>query len=52
MLQLLLALATKLGLVIHMVNMVGAYPNGTLEEVIFMVQPQNMMMTLDMFGDC
>ena len=36
---LLIALATKLELVIHMVNVVGTYLNGTLDEVIFMMQP-------------
>jgi transposase InsO family protein len=38
-LRLLLALATELGLVIHVVDVVGAYLNGTLEEIIFMMQP-------------
>ena len=28
-----------MGLVIHVVDIMGAYLNGTLEEVIFMVQP-------------
>ena len=37
--QLLIALATKLELVIHVVDVVGAYLNGTLEEIIFMMQP-------------
>jgi hypothetical protein len=37
--RLLIALATKLELVIHVVDVVGAYLNGTLDEVIFMMQP-------------
>jgi Reverse transcriptase (RNA-dependent DNA polymerase) len=37
--QLLIALATNLGLVIHMVNVVGVYLNRTLEKVIFIMQP-------------
>jgi Reverse transcriptase (RNA-dependent DNA polymerase) len=36
---LLIALTTKLKLVIHVVDVVGAYLNGTLDEVIFMMQP-------------
>ena len=36
---LLIALATKLELVIHVVDVVGTYLNGTLDEVIFMMQP-------------
>ena len=36
---LLIALTMKLGLVIHMVDNVGTYLNGTLDEVIFMMQP-------------
>ena len=38
-LRLLLALATKLDLVIHVVDVVGAYLNGKLEEEIYMKQP-------------
>ena len=38
-LRLLLALATKLNLVIHVVNIMGAYLNGTLDEEIYMKQP-------------
>jgi hypothetical protein len=38
-LRLLLALATKLGLEIHVVDIVGAYLNGKLEEIIYMKQP-------------
>ena len=37
--RLLIALTTKLELVIHVVDVVGAYLNGTLDEVIFMMQP-------------
>src|ERR1700678_4467485 len=37
--RLLMALATKLGLVIHVVDIVGAYLNGTLQEAIYMEQP-------------
>ena len=36
---LLIALMMKLGLVIHMVDVVGVYLNGTLDEVIYMMQP-------------
>jgi hypothetical protein len=36
---LLIALTTKLELMIHVVDVVGAYLNGTLDEVIFMMQP-------------
>lgn len=37
--RLLMALATKLDLLIHVVDVVGAYLNGTLKETIFMAQP-------------
>jgi hypothetical protein len=37
--RLLIALATKLELVIHVFDVVGAYLNGTLDEVIYMQQP-------------
>jgi Reverse transcriptase (RNA-dependent DNA polymerase) len=39
MLWLLLALTMELGPMIHVVNVVDAYLNGTLEEIIFMMQP-------------
>jgi Reverse transcriptase (RNA-dependent DNA polymerase) len=39
MLWLLLALMMELGLVIHVIDVVGAYLNATLEEIIFMMQP-------------
>jgi Reverse transcriptase (RNA-dependent DNA polymerase) len=39
MLQVLLALMMELGLMIHMVSVVGTYLNSTLEEIIFMMQP-------------
>jgi len=38
-LRLLCAIATHLGLKIHVVDAVGAYLNGTLEEEIYMTQP-------------
>ena len=37
--RLLMALATKLDLLIHVVDVVGAYLNGTLQETIYMAQP-------------
>jgi hypothetical protein len=37
--RLLMALATKLSLLIHVVDIVGAYLNGTLQETIYMEQP-------------
>src|ERR1700678_695283 len=37
--RLLMALATKLGLLIHVVDVVGACLNGTLQETIYMEQP-------------
>jgi Reverse transcriptase (RNA-dependent DNA polymerase) len=37
--RLLITLATKLELVIHVVDVVGAYLNGKLDEKIFMMQP-------------
>ena len=37
--RLLIAIGTELGLVVHVVDVVGAYLNGKLEEVIFMMQP-------------
>ena len=37
--RLLIALATKLDLLIHVVDVVGAYLNGTLKETIYMIQP-------------
>jgi Reverse transcriptase (RNA-dependent DNA polymerase) len=37
--QLLIALTTKLELVIHMVDVVGMYLNGTVDEAIFIMQP-------------
>jgi hypothetical protein len=39
--QLLIALATLLGLTIHVVDVVGTYLNTILEEEIFMMQPPN-----------
>jgi Reverse transcriptase (RNA-dependent DNA polymerase). len=38
-LRLLLALAAKLALEIHVVDIVGAYLNGKLDEIIYMQQP-------------
>ena len=37
--QLLTVIRTELGLVVHIVDVVGAYLNGKLEDVIFMMQP-------------
>ena len=37
--RLLIALATKLDLLIHVVDVVGAYLNGSLKETIYMAQP-------------
>ena len=37
---LLIALTMKLGLMIHVVNVVDVYLNGTLDEVIYIIQPE------------
>jgi Reverse transcriptase (RNA-dependent DNA polymerase) len=37
--RLLIVIRTELGLIVHMVDVVGTYLNGKLEEVIFMMQP-------------
>jgi Reverse transcriptase (RNA-dependent DNA polymerase) len=39
-----LALMMELGLVIHVVDMVGPYLNSTLEEIIFMMQPLELVL--------